>query len=85
MTISGPFPNTTSPDPEYIDLIQAYIPANSVASGTTFELMINQARVLRRDGALGGYHWGLPLKRGLLAWESARRDSAAAAPSEALA
>jgi AraC family transcriptional regulator of adaptative response/methylated-DNA-[protein]-cysteine methyltransferase len=42
-------------------------------------------RVLRRDGALGGYHWGLPVKRGLLAWESARRDSAAAAPSEALA
>ena len=42
-------------------------------------------RVLRRDGALGGYHWGLPVKRGLLAWESARRDSAAEAPSEAKA
>ncbi len=42
-------------------------------------------RVLRRDGALGGYHWGLPVKRGLLAWESARRDSAAAAPPEAIA
>lgn len=42
-------------------------------------------RVLRRDGALGGYHWGLPVKRGLLAWESARRDSAAAAGPEALA
>ncbi len=42
-------------------------------------------RVLRRDGALGGYHWGLPVKRGLLAWESARRDSAAAAAPEALA
>ncbi len=39
-------------------------------------------RALRRDGALGGYHWGLPLKRGLLAWESARRDSAAA-PADA--
>ncbi|MEC8021976.1 MAG: methylated-DNA--[protein]-cysteine S-methyltransferase [Pseudomonadota bacterium] len=42
-------------------------------------------RVLRRDGALGGYHWGLPVKRGLLAWESARRDGAAAAPPGALA
>jgi len=42
-------------------------------------------RVLRRDGALGGYHWGLPVKRGLLAWESARRDRAAAAPQETLA
>jgi AraC family transcriptional regulator, regulatory protein of adaptative response / methylated-DNA-[protein]-cysteine methyltransferase len=34
-------------------------------------------RALRRDGALGGYHWGLPVKRALLAWEAARTDSAA--------
>ncbi len=33
-------------------------------------------RALRRDGALGGYHWGLPVKRALLAWESAREDAA---------
>ena len=32
-------------------------------------------RVLRRDGALGGYHWGLPLKRAMLAWESARTEA----------
>ena len=32
-------------------------------------------RVLRRDGALGGYHWGLPLKRALLARESARAEA----------
>lgn len=31
-------------------------------------------RALRRDGALGGYHWGLPVKRALLAWESARAE-----------
>jgi len=42
MTISGPFPNTSSPDVSYIDLIQAYIPANSVPSGTQFSLIINQ-------------------------------------------
>lgn len=29
-------------------------------------------RALRRDGNLGGYHWGLPVKRAILAWESAR-------------
>ncbi len=29
-------------------------------------------RALRRDGGLGGYHWGLPAKRAILAWESAR-------------
>ena len=32
-------------------------------------------RVLRRDGALGGYHWGLPVKRAMLAWESARAEA----------
>ncbi len=33
-------------------------------------------RALRKTGALGGYHWGLPVKRALLAWEAARHDSA---------
>ncbi|MEM6308066.1 MAG: methylated-DNA--[protein]-cysteine S-methyltransferase, partial [Pseudomonadota bacterium] len=31
-------------------------------------------RVLRKSGALGGYHWGLPLKRSLLAFETAQAD-----------
>lgn len=34
-------------------------------------------RVLRRDGGLGGYHWGLPVKRAMLAWESARAEAPA--------
>ena len=29
-------------------------------------------RALRRDGGLGGYHWGLARKRAMLAWEAAR-------------
>ncbi|WP_309665428.1 bifunctional helix-turn-helix domain-containing protein/methylated-DNA--[protein]-cysteine S-methyltransferase [Tabrizicola sp.] len=29
-------------------------------------------RALRRDGGLGGYHWGLGTKRAILAWEAAR-------------
>ncbi|MFQ5623707.1 MAG: methylated-DNA--[protein]-cysteine S-methyltransferase [Paracoccaceae bacterium] len=33
-------------------------------------------RALRKSGGLGGYHWGLPIKRAMLAWESARRDVA---------
>ncbi len=33
-------------------------------------------RALRKSGGLGGYHWGLPVKRALLAWESARLDGA---------
>lgn len=32
-------------------------------------------RAIRRDGGLGGYHWGLPAKRAILAWEAARRDA----------
>ncbi len=32
-------------------------------------------RALRRDGELGGYHWGLPLKRAMLAYESARVET----------
>jgi AraC family transcriptional regulator of adaptative response/methylated-DNA-[protein]-cysteine methyltransferase len=29
-------------------------------------------RAIRRDGGLGGYHWGLDRKRAILAWEAAR-------------
>ncbi len=32
-------------------------------------------RAMRRDGGLGGYHWGLPIKRAMMAWEAARRDA----------
>jgi AraC family transcriptional regulator of adaptative response/methylated-DNA-[protein]-cysteine methyltransferase len=29
-------------------------------------------RVIRSDGALGGYHWGLPLKTNMINWEKER-------------
>ena len=32
-------------------------------------------RALRKSGGLGGYHWGLPVKRAMLAWEAARFDA----------
>ena len=31
-------------------------------------------RALRKSGALGGYHWGLPVKRAMLAYEAARAE-----------
>lgn len=34
-------------------------------------------RALRKSGALGGYRWGLPVKRAMLAWEAARADAGA--------
>ena len=35
-------------------------------------------RALRKSGGLGGYHWGLPVKRAMLAWESGRAEAAGA-------
>lgn len=32
-------------------------------------------RALRKSGGLGGYHWGIPVKRAMLAYESARADA----------
>ena len=32
-------------------------------------------RAIRKSGGLGGYHWGLPVKRAMLAWESARAEA----------
>ena len=34
-------------------------------------------RALRKDGQLGGYHWGLPVKRAMLAYEGARSEAIA--------
>jgi len=33
-------------------------------------------RAMRKSGGLGGYHWGLPVKRAMLAYESARTEIA---------
>lgn len=32
-------------------------------------------RAMRRDGGLGGYHWGLPIKRAMMAYESAQLEA----------
>ncbi|GAB4274925.1 MAG: methylated-DNA--[protein]-cysteine S-methyltransferase [Pararhodobacter sp.] len=39
-------------------------------------LLIPCHRALAKSGALTGYHWGLPVKRAMLAREAARRDAA---------
>ncbi len=41
-------------------------------------------RALRMSGALGGYHWGLPVKRAMLAFEAARADASADASGEGI-
>lgn len=32
-------------------------------------------RALRKSGAMGGYHWGLPVKRAMLAFEAAQNEA----------
>lgn len=32
-------------------------------------------RALRKTGAMGGYHWGLPMKRAMLAYEGAQSEA----------
>lgn len=41
LVVSEPAPNVTTPSTQYRDLIQAYLPANTVTVGTTFDFIIN--------------------------------------------
>lgn len=67
----------------YGDLAQAIGHPRAVrAVGTAvgrnpISLLIPCHRALRKSGGLGGYHWGLPVKRAILAWEAARAEAAA--------
>ncbi len=49
--------------------------AASAVGRNPISLLIPCHRVLRATGELGGYHWGLPLKRAMLARESAFADA----------
>ncbi|MFZ0099398.1 MAG: methylated-DNA--[protein]-cysteine S-methyltransferase [Gemmobacter sp.] len=65
----------------YSDIAEAIGHSSAVrAVGTAvgrnpISFLIPCHRALRKSGALAGYHWGLPVKRAILAWEAARRDS----------
>lgn len=48
-------------------------------------LLIPCHRALRKSGGLGGYHWGLPVKRAMLAREAARREAGVPTPHVTLA
>ncbi len=48
--------------------------ANAVARNPV-AFLIPCHRVIRKTGALGGYHWGTSRKRAILAWEVARSGS----------
>jgi AraC family transcriptional regulator, regulatory protein of adaptative response / methylated-DNA-[protein]-cysteine methyltransferase len=54
--------------PAAVRAVGAAIGANAIA------WLIPCHRVIRKTGAYGGYRWGLPRKRLMLAWEASRRD-----------
>ncbi len=64
----------------YSELGRAVGHANAVrAVGTAvgrnpISWLIPCHRAMRKSGGLGGYHWGLPVKRAMLAWEAARTE-----------
>jgi AraC family transcriptional regulator of adaptative response/methylated-DNA-[protein]-cysteine methyltransferase len=57
-----------------IDAPQAARAVGNAIGANPLAVLIPCHRVLRKSGALGGYHWGLPRKERLLALEFARRE-----------
>ena len=55
---------------------QAVRAVGTAVGRNPISLIIPCHRALRKSGGLGGYHWGLPVKRAILAWEAARDDAA---------
>lgn len=63
LVLSSGTVNVTSPNSQYIDLIQAYMPANTVASGTQFSLIINKtyagtSNSISASQWISAYRWG---------------------------
>ena len=63
MIVSSPYPNLSSPDAQYADLINAYIPAAAVTVGTLFRFVINVVYAGTNTSVSGSqwinaYQWG---------------------------
>ncbi len=61
---------------QYIGHPKAVRAVGTAVGRNPISLLIPCHRALRKSGGLGGYHWGLPVKRAMLAFESARDDVA---------
>jgi AraC family transcriptional regulator, regulatory protein of adaptative response / methylated-DNA-[protein]-cysteine methyltransferase len=53
-----------------IDAPRSARAVGSACGANTIAVLVPCHRVLRSDGGLGGYRWGLTRKRALLAWEA---------------
>ncbi|WP_420005044.1 methylated-DNA--[protein]-cysteine S-methyltransferase [Arenibacterium sp. LLYu02] len=63
---------------EAIDSPRAVRAVGTAVGKNPLSWLIPCHRVLRKGGAMGGYHWGLPVKRAMLAFEAARTEADAA-------
>ncbi len=63
---------------EAIDSPRAVRAVGTAVGKNPLSWLIPCHRVLRKGGAMGGYHWGLPVKRAMLAFEAARSEVDAA-------
>ncbi|MFP7672163.1 methylated-DNA--[protein]-cysteine S-methyltransferase [Marivita sp. S0852] len=60
---------------EFIGHPKAVRAVGTAVGRNPISFLIPCHRALRKSGGLGGYHWGLPVKRSILAWEAARVDA----------
>ena len=69
--MSPPIPTSRTPSasPRAVRAVGTAVGRNPVS------FLIPCHRAMRKSGGLGGYHWGLPVKRAMLAWESARAEA----------
>ncbi len=75
MAIPSGHVTTYSEIAQYIGNPKAVRAVGSAVGRNPISWLIPCHRAMRRDGGLGGYHWGLPIKRAMMAWEAARRDA----------
>lgn len=67
--------STYSEIAKHIDNPKATRAVGTAVGRNPISWLIPCHRALRKSGGLGGYHWGLPVKRAMLAWEGARADA----------
>jgi len=75
MRIPSGHVTTYSEIAEYIGHPKAVRAVGTAVGRNPISYLIPCHRALRKSGGLGGYHWGLPVKRSILAWEAARAEA----------
>lgn len=75
MTIPSGHVTTYSEIARHIGNPRAVRAVGSAVGRNPISWLIPCHRAMRRDGGLGGYHWGLPIKRAMMAYEAAQLEA----------